>query len=54
MKEKEKRKEKEKEKRRRKEGRTGIMEEVGLKNIPSKHIAPFEYVPRSSSINGQD
>ena len=39
---------------RRKEGRKGIMEEAGLKNIPSKHTAPSEYVPRSGSINGQD
>ena len=39
---------------RRKEGRKGIMEEAGLKNIPSKRTTPSEYVPRPGSINGQD
>ena len=45
-----KRKGKRKERRKRK----GIMEEAGLKNIPPERTAPSEYVPRSSSINGQD
>ena len=40
--------------RRGKEKRTGIMEKARLKNIPSEHTAPSEYVPRSSSINGQN
>ena len=45
------RKRKRKGRRRRKEG---MMEEAGLKNIPFKRVAPSEYVPWSSSINGQD
>ena len=48
------RKRKRKGRRRRKYGRKGIIEEEGLKNIPSERAAPFEYVPWSSSINGQD
>ena len=40
--------------RRTKEGRKGIMEEAGLKNIPPERTVPSKYVPRSSSINGLD
>ena len=46
-KEKEKRKEKEK-----KKGGKGMMEEAGLKYIPSERASSSEYVPWSSSING--